>query len=214
MSQLQLVVFLSLAVAGLFLLAAATWMLRRRAGKGRRSDAAEPSTIDMANIPLPADEADVVAVRLMPLKLTVGTADVTLDYRLQVINTGTGHLLGLRLALDLHSAGPGDDPRRALLGPDLGRAVRATIHQIDPRQYEEVSGRTALSLAEARSIASDDARQILPLVRLRIVGAGTPVRRFAFAVGKPSGGQEGLLLPIALDDGPKIHSPLAARQID
>ena len=202
------------AIAILCAAALALWLWHQHRRARARQAPAQPYTVDMADIPLPADEAQVVAVTLVPGRLTIGTDRVTLDYRLHVINTGTGHLLGLRLGLDLHASGTGDEAdRQAMMGPDLGRAARHTIARIDPRSHADVAGQVSLDLAQARSLARAGEQHLLPLVRLRIVGAGTPVRRFAFAVGLPPGDQEAAPRPVSLHAGPKILAPLSARQI-
>ena len=191
----------------------ALWLLRRRnADVG--PDGAEPQSDNSLQGPPRSEAVDAVTVTLLPKRLSLGLLNATLNYQLELANAGTGHLVGLRISLDLASAGSGmQDGVEALRGPDLKRAEVHALAHLGPGEVGEVAGQVQLPIIEAETLAQDDAVLLLPLVRLRVVGAGTPVRRFAFVIGLPSGREEGLLRPIRLDAGPKIYTDLAARPI-
>lgn len=202
--------------AGLLVIAVTGLLLVKRRRRAMREAEAEnvPAAVHRENIPLPAEDADFLQARLDPVRLTLGNDRIVLQFRLTLANTGPGHLVGLRTRLDLTSASSGQEESAAVQqGPDKARADEAVVHSIAPGKEAEVEGSVSLGLEDIHAIAQDDVQLLLPLARLRVVGAGTPVRRFAFVIGHPSAKSGGLLRPIRTDEGPRVVTELAARVI-
>ena len=162
------------------------------------------------------NEPDALALSLVPVQLTIGTDSAKLAYRIEIANRGTAHIVGLRLAADMVSARVSEnaeEERHLLMGPDMGRAAVETVSHIDPGTSFSAGHVLNLPLSHIEPIRRDDIPFMLPFVRMRAVGAGTPPRRFSFVVGLAPEEEGGRLMPIRLDQGSQVLRGLSARLV-
>ena len=215
-SPVQTAAIAALLVA--ILLVAALWFRRRRLAEEVAGDAEQDDEeTEPEGIALPVQDnvPETLHIEASAQRLAVGMRNVTLDYRLTLHNRGPGHLVGLRIAVDIAAATAGDRSGSEILnGPDMKLAAFQTIARIDPGECSDVSGQVMMPLDLEGIDPSGKFVLLLPLLRLRVVGAGTPPRRFAFVIGLPPDGPSSKLRPIRLDQGPKIYSALAAKLVE
>ena len=208
-------VFAVAAAIVLCSLLAAFFLLRRR-GAGAEAHPEDGRFEGPAQFLEQDNEGEALSVSLVPGRLTIGMVNATLAYRLEIANRGRQHIVGLRLSADMvspRSSGEEDGLRHLAMGPDMGRAALQTFTQIDPGTTVSAESSVELPLGMVDEIREGGAPVLLPFVRMRAVGAGTPPRRFSFAVGLPAGEEGGRLMPIRLDEGPRVLRHLSARLV-
>ena len=188
----------------------------------RRSRSAVPEDPDAGHFDGPEmllhqdNEPDALALSLVPVQLTIGTSSAKLAYRIEIANRGAAHIVGLRLAADMVSARVSEnaqEERHLLMGPDMGRAAVETVSRIDPGTSFSAGHVLDLPLDLVEPLRRGNVPFMLPFVRMRAVGAGTPPRRFSFVVGLAPEEEGGRLKPIRLDQGPQVLRGLSARLV-
>lgn len=154
-----------------------------------------------------------VQIRAEALKLTRSLANATLDYRVTLINRSTSALSGISLGADLVSA-HGDQPaEQQVATPSSLLDRRHVFDRIAPGQSVRYEGKLLLSLAQARVIRQGNMALLVPLLRIRLDGAGDApiVRTFVVGQGVADGGR---VAPFRLDEGMRSWEPVAARALD
>ena len=188
----------------------------------RRNRSAVPEDSDAGKFDGPEmllhqdNEPDALALSLVPVQLTIGTSSAKLAYRIEIANRGAAHIVGLRLAADMVSARVSEnaeEERHLLMGPDMGRAAVETVSRIDPGTSFSTGHVLDLPLSLVEPLRRGNVPFMLPFVRMRAVGAGTPPRRFSFVVGLAPEEEGGRLKPIRLDQGPQVLRGLSARLV-
>lgn len=155
--------------------------------------------------------AGALALTLQPTQLSIGMVSAILAWNMVIRNTGETHLVALRLWSDMIAAHGSVSEEEQLGGPASAHAQLVPIARIDPGQQAVLTGEWQLPLDEIIPIAQDDMLMMLPLGRVRIVGAGIAPRRHAFLVGMPPVPGGDRLRPVRLDLGPRTVSGLAAK---
>lgn len=155
----------------------------------------------------------VIELELNPLRLSFSLMRATLSYRLTLRNIGKMPVVSLRVHSDLISAHASRPEDEQLLGPDMGQAHTQKIAQLGPEQSIELKGDRSLLLAEVEVIHHGSKKMILPLIRFRLIGAGTPPLIRAFVVGQPAP-DGGKLRPFRLDSGTAQRDEIAAHALD
>ena len=147
------------------------------------------------------------------IKLTRSFANATLDYRVTLINRTTAALSGVSLAADMVSA-HGDLPmEQQVATADQALEQRHVFGRIAPGQSVRYEGKIILPLGQARVIRQGQLALLVPLLRLKLEGAGDEAIIRTFVVGQGTG-DGGRVAPFRLDEGPRTWSPIAARALD
>ena len=147
------------------------------------------------------------------IKLTRSFANATLDYRVTLINRTTAALSGVSLAADMVSA-HGDLPmEQQVATANQALEQRHMFDRIAPGQSVRYEGKIILPLGQARVIRQGQLALLVPLLRLKLEGAGDEAIIRTFVVGQGTG-DGGRVAPFRLDEGPRTWSPIAARALD
>lgn len=162
--------------------------------------------------PEPAHTSDPLELTLEPLRFSVTLVNATLQYRLTLTNRSAGVLGPLQVAADMIAA-HASLPEEAQLGLDgAGLELRHDLPALAPGETAELRGELRLPLASVTPIRSGSASLLVPLVRLRVDGAG-PARTTALVVGEPPASPGGPLRPFRLDQGPRIFAAVSQRAL-
>lgn len=202
----------------------AVWFVLARRSRG---GAAEPDFIPPRTAPKPADAEPgpaspprpvpaptpaPVDLALEPLRLSLTLVYATLQYRLVLTNRSAAPLGPLHVAADMISA-HASLPEEAQLGLDgPGLELRHELASLGPGETAELAGELRLPLAAVIPIRAGTAALLVPLVRLRLEGAG-PSRTTALVVGEPPVSPGGPLRPFRLDHGPRIFGTVTQRSL-
>lgn len=154
-----------------------------------------------------------VELTLDPQRLSFSLMKARLSYRLTLRNTGEMPIISLRVHSDLISAHASQGDDEHLLGPDMAEAKLQKIAQLDPDESVELKGEVDLLVAEVKVINHGDKMLLLPLIRFRLIGAGTPPLICAYVLGQPSPEGE-RVRPFRLDNGPSAHKEIIAHLLD
>ena len=158
----------------------------------------------------PAGKLDM---ELHPLRMTIGSLEATLSWRLLLRNAGQTHLVALRIASDLACAMALQVNGDQLSGPEMSLARTQRAKRIDPGAEMEIAGENAIPLSGLKPIVKNGRHMILPIMRLRIVGAGIAPLRRAFLVGKPPALHDERLRPVQLEKDGRVLTELSARLV-
>lgn len=166
-----------------------------------------------------AETGASLSLQLTPIRLTLSTTKVIVNWRLSFRNTGDNHIIALRIWSDLTTA-----KRSAIHGEEAGKPDmdRARLHQFDkvePGGEGECSGEWQMSRDEAMPVKTGHVQnfkepRVLPIARFRLIGAGIPPTFVSFAMGSPAETDGVLPDPLLFDDRMQIFADLAAVQLD
>lgn len=200
--------------AGLLVLLGGLFFLwRRRAANAAPPEIARPVVVKpTVNAPAAPAMADI-QIRAEAIRLTRSFANATLDYRVTLINRSTSALSNVKLSADLISA-HGDLPaEQQVATPASMLDQRHAFDRIAPGQSVRHEGKLILSLAQAKIIHQGPMALLVPLLRIRVDGAGDApqVKTFVIGQGVEDGGR---VAPFRLDEGLRSWSPVAARALD
>ncbi len=146
------------------------------------------------------------------VKLTRSAVYATLKYRLTLVNRTDGPLADVRIGIDLSSAHAGA-PMEEQVATDTTRLeTRHVLPRISPRQNVSVDGEVKLPLAAAQIIRQGRLPLLVPLMRVRVDGAGEDALVKTFVVGQ-GGAQGGRVQPFRLDEAPQSYQPIAQREL-
>lgn len=196
----------------------AAWFLlaRRRSAAPAEPEFVRPRPVSppLPGQPLPAASAaaDPLDLELEPLRFSVSLVNATLHYRLALANRSAAPLGPLHIAADMIAA-HASLPEAAQLGLDgSGLELRHELAALAPGESVELRGELRLPLAAVTPIRAGAAALLVPLVRLRVEGAG-PSRTTALVVGEPPASPGGPLRPFRLDHGPRIFAAVSQRPL-
>jgi hypothetical protein len=180
-----------------------------------------------SNIPPPLIERPVVGAA--PVRLTMPAAEAltvnceveklirsavfaTLKYRLTLINRTDAPLNDVAIGLDLVSAHAEASMEEQVATSGTPLETRHTLARIAPHQTVAVEGQVQLPLSGAQIIHQGRHPLLVPLLRIRIDGAGEGalVKTYVVGQGLPGGGR---VQPFRLDEPPRSYAPLAHREL-
>ncbi len=167
---------------------------------------------DIAEEPESAPDA-ALTLDLLPTRLSIGPSRVLLNWRLNLTNSGATHIVALRVWSDLVSAHSSVPSAEQLGGPDIKDARLQQIAWLKPGEQHSVIGEWQMPRDAVRPVDNSTDQLILPLARLRLVGAGIAPFRQAFVIGQPPAPGEERLRALHLDGNMQIHSRLSARAV-
>lgn len=202
--------FPALGGAGLLaLLAGAFFLWRRRRSAAPPPEIERPVVASAAAATGPAD----LQLRAEAIRLTRSLVNATLQYRVTLINRSTAALSGVAVGADLVSAHGGVPVEQQVASAAQPLEKRHTFDRIAPGQSVRYEGNLQIPLAQAKIIRQGSAALFVPLLRVRIDGAGSEpvVRTFVVGQGVPDGGR---VMPFRIDEGPRSYAPVAARALD
>lgn len=181
----------------------------------RRRAVAPPPEIErpvVANAATPVEAADL-QVRAEAIKLTRSIVNATLQYRVTLINRSSAALTGVAVGADLVSAHGAVPVEQQVASAAQVLEKRHTFERIAPGQSVRYEGNLQIPLTQAKIIRQGNAALFVPLLRVRVDGAGNEpvVRTFVVGQGVPDGGR---VTPFRIDEGPRSYSPVAARALD
>ncbi|UOR15525.1 hypothetical protein [Qipengyuania aquimaris] len=182
----------------------------------RRRSQAEPPQIERPVVAPAAGAASAgpdIRISAEAIKLTRSVMNATLHYRVNVLNRSGTAAGGLTLGADVVSAHGGVPVEQQVASPDQTLEQRHTFERIAPGQSVRYEGQIIIPLSQARIIRQGTASLFVPLLRVRLDGAGEGplVKTFVIGQGVPDGGR---VSPFRLDDGPRSYQPIAARALD
>ncbi len=151
-------------------------------------------------------------MRLSAEKLTRSAMFATLKYRLTLINRTDSALNDVTIGVDLVSAHSGTPMENQVATPATILEPRHTLARIAPRQTVAVEGQVQLPLSAAQVIMQGRHPLLVPLMRVRVDGAGEDalVKTFVVGQGQPDGGR---VQPFRLDEPPRSYAPIAQREL-
>ena len=160
----------------------------------------------------PIAVADALTVRLAAEKLTRSAMFATLKYRLTLVNRADSALSDVSVGIDLVSAHSGAPMEEQVATPATILETRHTLARIAPRQNVAVEGEVKLPLSAAQVIMQGRHPLLVPLMRVRVDGAGDQalVKTFVVGQGQPDGGR---VQPFRLDEPPRSYAPIAQREL-
>lgn len=201
----------ALGAALLALLGGGLALWRRRMAYAPPPEIEKPVVAAAAARPAIA-AADALTLRCEAEKLIRSAAFATLKYRLTLVNRTDAALTDVEIGIDLVSAHAGApmEQQVATLATPLDR--RHTLARIAPRQNVMVEGQVQLPLASAQVIFQGRHPLLVPLMRVRVDGAGEDALVKTFVVGQ--GAQDsGRVQPFRLDEPPRSYAPIAHREL-
>ena len=156
--------------------------------------------------------ADALTIRCETEKLTRSAVFATLKYRLTLVNRTDSALNDVAIGLDLVSAHSGAPMEEQVATSATALETRHNLPRIAPRQNVTVEGQVQLPLAGAQVIFQGRHPLLVPLMRVRVDGAGERalVKTFVVGQGVPNGGR---VQPFRLDEAPRSYSPIAHREL-
>lgn len=218
-----------LAAAIAALLAGAAWFLLLRRRKPQAPVLLEPAPRPVprpAPTPAPAPEAPAPApipavpsarlsLLLTPRSLSASLFMATLQYRIELENTGPEPLGPIAIAGDMTAAHASRSPQDQLvaIGDDLGEMHR--IEGLEPGQKTELTGNIRLPLSAITPIRRGSALFFVPLVRIyaKEAGADAVIGGGTFVIGEPPATPGGRLRPFRLDLGPRVYPTVEQRKL-
>lgn len=184
----------------------------------RRQASAVPPAIEkpvVAASPKPAvavPAGDPLTIRLTAEKLTRSAMFATLKYRLTLVNRTDAALTDVTVGTDLVSAHSGAPMEQQVATAATPLETRHTLARIAPRQNVAVEGEVKLPLGAAQVIMQGRHPLLVPLMRVRVDGAGDTavLKTFVVGQGQPDGGR---VQPFRLDEPPRSYAPIAQREL-
>ncbi|QKG70117.1 hypothetical protein [Erythrobacter mangrovi] len=182
----------------------------------RRAKAAPPvierPIVRTAVEPQIVPAAQALSIRCEAEKLTRSAAYATLKYRLTLVNRTDLPLTDVAIGLDLASAHAGAPMEDQVATTGTALDIRHTLARIAPHQTVTVEGQVQLPLATAQVVLQGRHPLLVPLLRVRVDGAGEGVlvKTFVVGQGSPDGGR---VQPFRLDEPPRSYAPLAHREL-
>lgn len=133
----------------------------------------------------------------------------SLEYRVNLANRSDRAVRDITVASQLVCAQRGM-PNAA---PVAGGHPLGGIDRIGPHQSRAITGQTQMPLTEVHAIKQGGKPLFVPLLHIRIEGAGQEPLSRSFIVGNPSSASQGRLHPIRLDTPPGGLPDLAVREV-
>lgn len=132
-----------------------------------------------------------------------------LNYRLNLANRSDRAVNDLAVAVQLVSAQTG----RNNAAPVAAARHLAQVERIGPHQSRSVSGEVQMPLSAIVPIMQGQTPLFIPLVHVTLKGEGQQTLARSFVIGNPSGGSDGRVQPLNLQQTPGSLPGLKARAI-
>ncbi|MCJ7421553.1 hypothetical protein [Sphingomicrobium astaxanthinifaciens] len=159
-------------------------------------------------------------VAVAPLRCAIDEEELWLDYRIDLVNRGTGAAHAVHFDVAMLNAGPEQAQQIAEFAAHpqaTGRA--APVPLLAPGQGRSLTGRAALPLASAKVYVIEERPLLMPILVVaprRAAGQANPAiigePAVAYMVGR-SGGSGGRLAPIRADVRPKLIRDAALKPL-
>ncbi|MDE1466923.1 hypothetical protein [Aurantiacibacter sp. D1-12] len=180
--------------------------------------------MDEADVPEALEEdaetapASPLELKLTPTRLTLSAKTVIINWRLELRNASETHIVALRIWSDMTSAACAAIHHDEAGKPDMDRAKLHREDFLAPGVHAEYSGEWQMPREEAIPVKQGPVRnfsepRVLPVARIRLIGAGIEPTFVNFAVGSPGEEEGALPRPLLFDDQMQIFSELAAVQL-
>lgn len=148
-----------------------------------------------------------------PQAVRLSLVYATLQYELELANSGTVALSPLQIRADLTSAHASLGTREQLAPAPEQLEPKHTTPPLAPGESTVLKGEVRVPLQQVRPLVKGSAQFFVPLVRFCLIAAdGSGVRR-VFTVGPRDPGS-GTLASVRLDAGPRNLRDLDAREIE
>ncbi|MET1755251.1 hypothetical protein ABVV53_07250 [Novosphingobium sp. RD2P27] len=149
-----------------------------------------------------------------PQAIRLSLVYATLQYELEVVNSGAERLPELQVHADLSSAHASIDTREQL-APSPGQLeVKHTVPALPVGETMHLKGEIRIPLQQIRRLMKGNAQFFVPLARFCFCSPeGEAVRR-VFTVGQHNPNGSGALASVRLDAGPRNLRELDAREIE
>ena len=185
------------------------WKRRRTSAPAPQIERPVVASVPKANA---ATAADALTVRLTAEKLTRSAMFATLKYRLTLVNRTDAALSDVTVGVDLVSASAASPMEQQVATAETSLEPKHTLARIAPRQNVAVEGQVQLPLSTAQVIMQGRHPLLVPLMRVRVDGAGEGalVKTFVVGQGQPDGGR---VQPFRLDEPPRSYAPIAQREL-
>jgi hypothetical protein len=157
--------------------------------------------------------AGALGLTLFPTRLSIGPTRVVLNWRLELANTGSGHIVSLRVFSDMVSAHSSLPAQEQLGGPDMEDARLHRLAMLAPGTTQSLAGEWQMPRDAVLPVDNAPDALILPLARFRLIGAGIVPMRKAFVIGNPPAPGEEKLRALHLGGSLQVHIRLAARAV-
>ncbi|TMM48829.1 hypothetical protein [Qipengyuania marisflavi] len=200
------------ALAALAALLAAGFAFWRRRQASRPPPEIEKPVVAGATARPAAPADQTVILRAEAVKLTRSVAFATLKYRLTLINRTHAALKDVTVGADIVSAHAQSPVDQQVANSGTAIETRHTIARVSPSQSMTIEGQVQMPLAQAQIIHQGRLPLLVPLLRVRVDGAGDGalVKTFVIGQGVPGGGR---LQPFRLDDAPRSYDAVAQREL-
>ena len=185
------------------------WKRRHKSAPAPQIERPVVASVPKANA---ATAADALTVRLTAEKLTRSAMFATLKYRLTLVNRTDAALSNVTVGVDLVSASAASPMEQQVATSETSFEPKHTLARIAPRQNVAVEGQVQLPLSTAQVIMQGRHPLLVPLMRVRVDGAGEGalVKTFVVGQGQPDGGR---VQPFRLDEPPRSYAPIAQREL-
>ena len=160
-----------------------------------------------------AETRGMLSLVFSPTRLVISPSRAVLNWRMRLANNGDAHIVALRIWSELASAHRSEPGRDQLRGPDMQTARLHTADIVAPGDGVDLSGEWQIERGAMRAIGTPAEPLLLPLVRLRMIGAGMLPDIRTLAVGMHPAGEGDRVRPIPLKGDMQVHSRLAAQPI-
>ena len=160
--------------------------------------------------PVPAGET--ITLRCEVVKLTRSAMYATVKYSLTLVNRTDAALNDVRVGVDLTSAHSGASMESQVATDAVALETRHVLPRISPRQNVRVEGEAKLPLAAAQIIRQGNLPLLVPLLRVRVDGAGEGALVKTYVVGRTAE-HGGKVQPFRLDDGPRSYQSIGQREL-
>lgn len=177
--------------------------------------AAAPTLPQSASLPsaIGLAEALPLVTAFSPQAVRLSLVYATLQYELDLANSGTVALSPLQIRADLTSAHASLGTREQLAPAPEQLEPKHTTPPLAPGESTVLKGEVRVPLQQVRPLVKGSAQFFVPLVRFCLIAAdGSGVRR-VFTVGPRDLGS-GTLASVRLDAGPRNLRDLDAREIE
>ena len=203
--------WLALIGGGLALLAGGFAFWRRKQSSAPPPEIERP-VVASAPTRTAVPAAEALTIRCEAEKLTRSALFATLKYRLTLVNRTDAAITDVAIGVDLVSAHAGAPMEEQVATLATTLEPRHSLPRIAPRQNVSVEGQVQLPLTGAQVIFQGRHPLLVPLMRVRIDGAGEGalVKTFVVGQGEPNGGR---VQPFRLDEGPRSYAPIAHREL-
>lgn len=153
-----------------------------------------------------------LSITLQPVRLSIGPANARMNWRLTLTNEGTAHIVAMRVWSDCITCRTAAPDRDDLAGPGAMQARLRQHAMLAPEESVTLAGEWQIQ-REAFVPFLGFATKILPLARIRVIGAAMAPTKAAFLIGREPAQDDTAPEALAADGALQVHSSLVARPV-